>query len=378
MVDITVRYRYHLCYKLLRYGIIMYKNLTLVTPVILSTLIASGTALAQQVTPPTIYGLLHLSLDQIDSDIKGNSAAFNTSSNTSRLGIKGKHSFEPQLTAIYQAEATLYATGGDGSEFTFNRDTFFGFQGDWGSLRVGNMNSPTKLLRIRTDLFTSQVGAAGNITGTDGQDNWRRNSVFYTSPEYHGITARLQYSANSKDQGGTQDAQAPAYSASLEYNHSDFWAALAYDESKELQVGKSKANVKAYRAAATYSWEDVSVRVFYNHAEKSSIDGSISPANSDTYGVGLRYLATEKVALKTQVHQVRRDNTANDKATQYAVGADYLYAPNLTFYLNYAQIDAEGIYRSPSNAGRSAQVKLADGKGDENPYAVSLGTIFKF
>lgn len=356
----------------------MHKNFTLVTSIALSTLIASGSALAQQITPPTIYGQLHISLDQIDSDIEGNSAAFNTSSNTSRLGIKGSHSFEPQLTAIYQAEATLYATDGDDKDFTFNRDTFFGFQGDWGSLRVGNMNSPTKLLRIRTDLFTSQAGAAGNITGTDGQDNWRRNSVFYTSPEYYGITARLQYSANSKEPGGTQDAQAPAYSASLEYSHSNFWAALAYDESKELQVGLSKANVKAYRAAASYNWEAISFRVFYNHAEKSSIDGSTSPDNSDTYGVGLRYLATEKIALKTQVHQVRRDNADNHKATQYAVGADYLYAPNLTFYLNYAQIDADGIYRSPSNAGRSAQVKLADGKGDENPYTLSLGTIFKF
>jgi len=354
----------------------MYKKSTWVAPLLVSSLFVSGGAVAQQVAPPTVYGLLHVSLDQIDSDIEGDSAAFNTSTNTSRLGVKGSHSFDPQLKAIYQAEATLYATDGADGKFTFDRDTFFGFQGDWGSLRVGNMNSPTKLLRIRTDLFTSQVGAAGNITGTDGQDNWRRNSVFYTSPEYYGVTARLQYSANSEDTGGTQDAQAPAYSASLEYNQGGFWAALAYDENKEL----NNNNVKAYRAAAKYDWDAVSIRAFYNHAHKSSLSGAPSPANSDTYGLGLRYLATAKVALKTQVHQVRRDNDAKDKATQYAVGADYLYAPNLTFYVNYAQVDADGLYRAPTNAGRSAQIDLKNPKiqNDESPYAVSVGTIFKF
>jgi len=75
---------------------------------------------------------------------------------------------------------------------------------------------------------------------------------------------------------------------------------------------------------------------------------------------------------------LRRDNDSKDKATQYAVGVDYLYAPNLTFYLNYAQVDADGVYRAPTNAGRSAQIKLANGNGDETPFAVSLGTIFKF
>src|SRR5690625_3284783 len=282
----------------------MYKKSTWVAPLLVSSLLASGAAVAQQVAPPTVYGLLHVSLDQIDSDIEGNSAAFNTSTNTSRLGVKGSHSFDPQLKAIYQAEATLYATDGADGKFTFDRDTFFGFQGDWGSLRVGNINSPIKLLRIRTDLFTSQVGAAGNITGADGQDNWRRNSVYYTSPAFYGFTARAQYSANSEETGGTQEGRAPAYSASLEYTYDNFWAGIAYDENKELNDNR----VRAFRLAAKYDWLDFIFRVFYNHADKKALDGGANPPKSDTYGVGLRYLATEKVALKTQVHQLRRDN----------------------------------------------------------------------
>ncbi len=358
----------------------MYKKNTWLAPLVASTLLASSHALADPVAPPTVYGLLHVSLDHIDSDIKGESAAFNTSTNTSRLGVKGSHQFDPQLTAIYQAEATLYATDGastgddKGSNFTFDRDTYLGFKGDWGTLQVGNINSPIKLLRIRTDLFTSQVGAAGNITGADGQDNWRRNSVYYTSPAFYGFTARAQYSANSEETGGTQEGRAPAYSASLEYTYDNFWAGIAYDENKELNDNR----VRAFRLAAKYDWQDFSFRVFYNHADKKALDGGANPPKSDTYGVGLRYLATEKVALKTQVHQLRRDNDSKDKATQYAVGVDYLYAPNLTFYLNYAQVDADGVYRAPTNAGRSAQIKLANGNGDETPFAVSLGTIFKF
>src|SRR5699024_6836968 len=188
--------------------------------------------------------------------------------------------------------------------------------------------------------------------------------------------SRRQYCANTEDTGGTQGAQAAAYSASIEHNQAGSWAALANDENKEL----NNNNVKANRAAAKYDWAPVNIRAFCNHAHKTSLSGAPTPANSDTYCLGLRYLATAKVALKTQVHQLRRDNDAKDKATQYAVGADYLYAPNLTFYVNYAQVDADGLYRAPTNAGRSAQIDLKNPKiqNDESPYAVSVGTIFKF
>lgn len=353
----------------------MRKRVLLTAPFLAATMLSAQPSLADS-SPLDLYGLMHVSLDQIDSDIDGKSAAFNTSSNMSRIGVRGKHAFSSNLQAIYQAEGTLFVTDGDGDSgatFSFNRDTFAGLQGDWGQLRVGNINSPTKLLRNRTDFFVTQVGAAGNITGADGQDNWRKNSVFYTTPNYNGVVGKFQYSANTST-GGTQDAQAPAYSASLEYGNDFFWVAVAYDEDKGLDVGPvEEVNVKAYRFASTYKVDALSMSLFYNHARK---DKGVD--NSDTYGLGARYAINEKIALKSQVHQIRRDRDVRKRATQYAVGADYQYAPDLKFYLNYATVDADGIYRAPTNAGRSAQVKLADAEGDENPYAVSLGMIFKF
>lgn len=363
--------------------------LTLAAPALLATTLTANVAVAN-VQGPTVYGLIHLSADQINSDIDGNAQSFNVSSNTSRIGVRGGFDVDANLQVLYQAQAFVYITEGghDDNKFRFDQDTFAGFKGNWGLLRIGNMNSPTKLLRVRTDLFSTQVGAAGNITGADGQDNWRRNSVYYTSPKINGITAKAQYSTNSADEGHATTYRSVAYSASLEFENGPFWAAIAYDEDKQLPVGNVKANVKAYRAAASVNLtEDLRVNAIYNHAHKSGLDGNLSPANSDVYGLGLRYQLAQKVALKTQVHHLVRDERVTNahldnkkpRATQYAIGADYQYAPNLMFYANYAQTDNDGVYRAPTNAGRTAIIKL--GQSDtqkENPWAVSVGTIFHF
>lgn len=367
----------------------MRSYLSLAAPALLATALTANVAVAN-VQGPTVYGLIHLSVDQVNSDIKGHGQSFNVSSNTSSLGIRGGFDIDENLQLLYQAQGFLYMTEGDHSsnKFRFDQDTFAGFKGGWGLVRIGNMNSPTKLLRVRTDLFSTQVGAAGNITGADGQDNWRRNSLYYTSPQFGGFTAKAQYSTNSADEGYATTYRSVAYSASLEFEEGPLWMAIAYDEDKELPVGSVEAKVKAYRAAASLDLTDeVRLNLIYSHANKSGLDGAASPANSDVYGIGLRVQATEKIALKTQVHHLQRDervttahiNNKKPKATQYAIGADYQYAPNLMFYMNYAQTDNDGVYRAPTNAGRTTAIKLNQSiTQKENPWAVSVGTLFRF
>jgi len=353
-------------------------------PALLATALTANVAVAN-VQGPTVYGLIHLSVDQINSGIKGDKQSLNVSSNTSSLGIRGSFDIDANLKLLYQAQGLVYMTEGGhkSNTFRFDQDTFAGFKGGWGLVRIGNMNSPTKLLRVRTDLFSTQVGAAGNITGADGQDNWRRNSVYYTSPQFNGFTAKAQYSTNNADEGYVTSYRSVAYSASLEFEEGPLWLAVAYDEDKDLNG--NDINVKAYRAAASLDLnDDVRLNLIYSHDNKSSLNGSSSPANSDVYGIGLRVQATQKVALKTQVHHLQRDKReTNDnkkpKATQYAIGADYQYAPNLMFYANFAQTDNDGVYRAPTNAGRTAAITLSDSiSKKENPWAVSVGTLFRF
>src|SRR5699024_9399289 len=142
-------------------------------------------------------------------------------SNTSRIGVCGGFDVDANLQVLYQAQAFVYITEGgrDDKRFRSDQDTFAGLKGNWSLSCIVNMRNRSKLLRVSTDLFSTQVSAAGNITGADAQDNWRRNSVYYTSPKINGITAKAQYSTNSADEGHATTYRSVAYSASLEFEN---------------------------------------------------------------------------------------------------------------------------------------------------------------
>ncbi|MCK0537320.1 porin [Alcanivorax quisquiliarum] len=320
-----------------------------------------------QAQAPQFYGALHVSIDQIDSDIDGNSSQLNTSSNASLLGVRSTHRIGDHLSLLWQVESTIDLV--NAGSIDVDRDSFVGLTGDWGLFRVGQFDTPMKVLRNRIDLFGNQAGDARNIVGVDGLDRRFKNGIHYRTPVFYGVTANLHYSTNTGD-NATQSSDTQALSSSLEYRNGNFWAALAYDDD-------STNDFKSYRLAGLYNLGDFRITALYQETDKP---GSAASADTTAYGIGLRYKLNDKVALKTQYYRYELDDTDDSNAELAAVGVDYQYAPALLFYANYAFLENDNTYRTAYNVARTASTTtnatIAD--GDEKPAALSVGAIYRF
>ena len=77
----------------------------------------------------SIYGRAHVSVDFLDDG--ADYSETNLSSNSSRLGFKGDHEINPNLTAFFQIEQQIDFGTDNGSSFN-TRDTFVGLKGSDG------------------------------------------------------------------------------------------------------------------------------------------------------------------------------------------------------------------------------------------------------
>lgn len=327
--------------------------------------LAAAPALANDIK---IYGQAHLAGSYLDNGAGGAAdySAFNISSNASRLGFRANHEFNENLRGIAQIEGQVDFDSNHSRSLS-SRNTFLGLGGNWGEVKIGHMDTPMKNLRSRTDLFGNQVGDARNVIQS-GFDSRFKNSVLYTSPSFAGVTADLHYSVETDSNDSAVDGNKnDAYSVSLTYRQGPLYAAAAYEQWNFADPTTSDRD--AVRVAAYYDIANVRVTGLAHFASYDSGD------DSNTYGVGVRYALTPQIALKAQYYMLDSD-AANSDADLIAVGADYLAAKNLRFYLNYAQVANDpGTTRAP---WATASTLNTPGVADETARAVALGVIYNF
>ena len=113
---------------------------TLIATAVAAGVLATGAAQAT----PTVYGILHFSIDTFADEhldlsnpadpqvIKSNSPTLN--SNTSAIGVKGSEDLGGGLKAIYKAEFKVDPFSGSNS--FQRRDVWLGLKGGWGKAAV--------------------------------------------------------------------------------------------------------------------------------------------------------------------------------------------------------------------------------------------------
>jgi predicted porin len=313
------------------------------------------------------FGTLHVSADYLDTNQKHASGQVNLSSNSSHLGIRGKQSFDDKFSVIWQLDSSVDVVNGD---WALSRNSFLGLNGNWGVVKVGQMDTPLKSIRGKVEFFSNQVGDARNIVHLPhGQADRRfKNSILYESPEFYGFSAKAHYSANM-DKGGTQDSDDKGLSAALEYQNQGFWAAIAHDK-----TGGATDNQQITRATASYDFGIIKIAVLYQQVRDDF-------KRSHAFGGGLSWQVAEKWAVKGQAYRYQSEHKANT-ATLAAVGTDYTYNQYLKFYLNAGAVRNSNELATPFAASRSAKPSIDLSKDPSathaKPFGVSLGMIFKF
>ncbi len=316
----------------------------------------------------TIYGRAHLSLDQLDN---GEDSGTNVSSNASRLGFRASTKLEGDLEAFVQLEQTIRFDEGTG---TFaDRDSYVGLRGNFGTLKVGQFDTPLKAIRTKVDQFGDRVGDIRNLsrinTGTNAIgnvfDERFKNGIAYQSPSFNNLSWAFHYTPHNTT-GATTDNVRESYSTSLSYEVKGLYLAIAY----EYFEGVDDLDPSAIRLGAYYDiTNELRLTALYQNAT------DIPGGDRDLYGIGASYKLGAYV-LRGQFYQVGDNDTPDSGASLFVAGVDRQLGKDLTLYLAYGVTsnDDAAAY-SVSGGGRGTRLAAIPG---ENNSGLSLGIIYSF
>ncbi len=223
------------------------------TPALLALAVAAAAGTAQaQSGPVTLYGTLYIDLESVRGT--GGTVPANdlqtrnrVSSNSSNFGFRGTEKLGGGNEAWFQIEMGSVAIDVGGGALA-GRNSAVGLRGDWGTVFLGQWDTPYKNADSGFDPFgnTSIAGKAnimgGGTTSTSanaatrqGFDRRQRNVVQYWTPDLNGFSARAAYSANEERNtcGVTIRCNPSLTSASLIYRKGNLSLATAMERHNE-------------------------------------------------------------------------------------------------------------------------------------------------
>ena len=143
----------------------------------------------------TVYGNVHLSIDDFDDDDAATTEELEMNNRTSSLGVKGKEDLGGGMTALFKVE---FGVNPDTTGSTISsRDQWVGLKGAMGTVKLGTMSSNYKQMGGKIDpMYRTALEGRANLNG--GQSNLHGGSgilrgrstdtVQYTSPKMGGMS----------------------------------------------------------------------------------------------------------------------------------------------------------------------------------------------
>jgi predicted porin len=172
-------------------------------------------------------------------------------SSNSYIGFRGSEDLGNGLKAIFQLEGAVGVDDGTLPKgVLFNRDTYVGLTGGFGTIKMGGrMDTVYKTLADRIGFFGASSGnsvSASNILaqGAFGSSNAERfherpnNTVMYASPDMAGFQALVGYSLGEV---AGNASSGNIFSSGIKYDKGRFYFAAAYEEHIGLFGGSSNA-----------------------------------------------------------------------------------------------------------------------------------------
>lgn len=268
---------------------------------------------------PTVYGQFNMALEDVSK--RGNDVTHRNS----RVGIKGSEDLGNGLKAIYQAEGTIgNGTNFSGNDFGFDRNTFAGLSGGFGTVVMGRHDTPLRMIQPNDGFADSLVGgnntsnftglnsngnvvggntrlqSAGNVNANgigSGSGEHRLNNVLaYISPSFNGIQFAVAGSSNTNVANGALNNRnantlinntvvglpntttdvitssiANAYSASLTYGSKSegLFAGLGMTHVGEAQKGLKNEQTNL-RAVVQWNKNGLLLNAMYNELQLGS------------------------------------------------------------------------------------------------------------
>ncbi len=351
----------------------------------------------------TLYGHLHESFDNIDNGTSKNGFV---ASNSSRFGIKGNEDLGGGMKAIYQMESGAFAmdTGTSGLGGTL-RNTYLGFAGSWGAVKVGRYDTPFKDLGRAVDNFNEEVGdmrnmiSGGSFSSASAFYNYVdprvSNMIRYESPNLGGLTVNALHSSSNGTEGpgGTGNS---VNSLGVNWSGGPIFVGGAYQKDGFQENGAlvTKKHDGLWRLAGGFKSDDLMVALLYQDLKDL--------AGNDLSQKAMGVAASFKMANNLlKFHYLTADDYkgaaascsaiagGNSPATcdgtggkLWALGVDHMFSKSTLVYVNYAQAKNDNNTRGYSvisgNAGHGEDDLAPTGKFGQKVRGVTAGMVLNF
>ncbi len=384
--------------------------------------VAIGAALAVPMfaqAAVTVGGQAHMSADYVDTfeatgtTLNSNSKKlWNISSNVSNIFFKAEEDLGGGVSGVFflQTYFRLDDNGGatqstvTASNRIHDAPAYAGLSSkSFGSILLGNMDSPTKNTGRAVDLFGNAIGDSRNTAA----DNTRfQNAVFYNTPNFGGVVVTLAHSTNLNNTiaATSADTVTNVGSTATAIDGSNTADALGVKfEQGPVMVGAAYQRIIANNAGTnvttgtyTAAYDDNSImnlgvslkfgpaRIvgFYQQAKaNANADGN----DADTYGIGAAFKFGNET-IKAQYYNVTKmQNARSDtSASVYALGFDHAFSKTFTGYVAVAVADNDSTVAGMT-PGNNVGMAGGGGHGDtpnvfagESQSGLSLGVIYNF
>lgn len=304
----------------------------------------------------TVYGKLHVSIDQVDAD-NGSEDETRITSRASRLGFKGSEKLGNGLKAVWKAEfginmtedTVTNVTGPTDPKDSFtSRDHYLGLAGDFGTvLLAGNVNTPYKNSTGKMDFFGDTLADYNNTVGFD--DQRADNAIVYLSPKFNGLSFAAALLSGENTTSG-DDSIADFYSVAVTYKGNGLHLAAAYED----LTPNGGADDQKYRLGAMYSMNAFKVAAVFENDE-------VGTADTDRFQLSGAYTMGNNT-VKAMWGQSDNGTTESDG---WAVGLDHKLSKRTKVY---------GLYTDSENGTRGESSGGTGGAGS----GFSLGMIHSF
>lgn len=325
-----------------------------------------------------IYGKAHVSVDASDNDRARPNDQSDTSisSNSTRLGFKGKHEINDSLALLYKIEQEIKFDEGSGTFAT--RNAYVGMKGAFGTVLAGQHDTPFKDVGGKWGMFGDTIADRRAILGasaTNGNKvNQRgKNSLLYISNFGGPVELRAMYSTDAKDSasGGIDNNDNDMFSTSVVYKTKKLRIGAGYEDWENLD-GKY-GQVDGWRVAGTYDFGKFKTGLIYE-----TLDSKVSPQfDRNVWGVNGAFKVAKRVSLKAQ-YLVADDyeGVKNSGANMASIGIFNKLDKQTTIYAAYTRTDNDANAKFQGvDGGHGDEVKTELGK---TPNALSAGLVFKF
>jgi predicted porin len=267
----------------------------------------------------TLYGQVNFEVMAWDGDV-------NTGSYGSRIGVKGSEDLGGGLKGIWQIEGNVSLVGGNSD---WNRNTFVGLNGGFGTVLGGRYDHPYKIaslpFRNFGDTMVDSTAGSGSKGGNFRAQSFLRSSgvVAYVSPNMSGFQVLAAVVPFSDDAG---DQQTP-FSLAATYKQGPVYLTVAYEDMEDAGLDYETAMI-----GGTYKFGSFTTGVMYEQKEVQSTGNETA-----RWLIPVTYDLNNNVTLRAAVQM--DDPDAGDDATDFALGAVYNFSKRTETYFNVVTRD---------------------------------------